>query len=114
MRWFVIKLLEIYKRWLSPALPHSCRFQPTCSEYAMEAIDRHGIARGAWLALARIARCHPLGGSGYDPVPVQSPSRQRQLGIWPELHNFYPEHARAGTAISGRRCSASNRGTGTA
>ena len=68
MRWLVIQLICFYKRWISPALPVSCRFQPTCSEYAMEAIERHGILYGSVLALARLARCHPLGGSGYDPV----------------------------------------------
>ncbi len=69
MRWLAVQLIGFYKRWLSPALPVACRFQPTCSEYAMEAIERHGILGGAMLALARLARCHPLGSSGYDPVP---------------------------------------------
>lgn len=67
-----IQLIGLYKRWVSPALPVSCRFVPTCSEYAMEACDRHGLLRGAALALWRIARCNPLGGSGYDPVPVRT------------------------------------------
>jgi putative membrane protein insertion efficiency factor len=69
MRWLAGKLICFYKRWISPALPVSCRFQPTCSEYAMEAVDRHGFLCGALLALARVARCNPLGGSGHDPVP---------------------------------------------
>ena len=57
-------------RWLiSPVLPVSCRFQPTCSGYAIQAIDRHGPFVGAWLALVRIGRCHPWGGCGFDPVP---------------------------------------------
>ena len=75
MKWAVIKLIALYQRWISPALPVSCRFRPTCSEYAMEALDRYGVLRGARLALLRIARCNPLGGSGYDPVPAGSPSR---------------------------------------
>jgi len=58
-----------YQRFLSPLLGTNCRFQPTCSAYAVEAIDRHGAAKGGWLAARRIARCHPLGGRGYDPVP---------------------------------------------
>lgn len=58
-----------YKRWISPMLPHACRFVPTCSEYAMEAIERHGAMRGSLLALARLLRCHPLARAGYDPVP---------------------------------------------
>ena len=71
MKWVAIKLIELYKRWISPVLPPSCRFLPTCSEYAMEALDRHGILGGTWLALLRILRCNPLGGSGYDPVPAR-------------------------------------------
>jgi putative membrane protein insertion efficiency factor len=69
MSWLAIRLIGLYKRWISPALPLSCRFVPTCSEYAMEAIDRHGMLLGAILALRRLLHCHPLGGSGYDPVP---------------------------------------------
>jgi len=57
-------------RWLiSPLLGPACRFEPTCSHYAELAVERHGAAYGAWLALRRLARCHPLGGSGFDPVP---------------------------------------------
>ena len=59
----------VYQRLISPLTPASCRFAPTCSAYAAEAIRRHGPARGLRLALARIAKCHPWGGSGYDPVP---------------------------------------------
>jgi len=70
MRWLAIQLIGLYQRCLSPALPVSCRFVPTCSEYAMEAIDRHGLFFGAILALGRLLRCNPLGGSGYDPVPI--------------------------------------------
>ncbi len=50
-------------------LPNACRFVPTCSEYAMEAVEQHGALRGTWLAIARVLRCHPFAGSGYDPVP---------------------------------------------
>lgn len=58
-----------YRLSISPLLPPSCRFTPTCSEYAIEALRRHGPFKGSWLALRRISRCHPWGGSGYDPVP---------------------------------------------
>jgi putative membrane protein insertion efficiency factor len=61
--------VRIYRYLVSPMLPASCRFQPTCSAYALEAIARHGALRGGWLSLKRIGRCHPWGGSGCDPVP---------------------------------------------
>ncbi|MCI9285455.1 MAG: membrane protein insertion efficiency factor YidD [Muribaculaceae bacterium] len=61
--------IRFYQLCISPMLPAACRFTPTCSSYAIEAIQRHGPFRGSWLALKRIARCHPWGGSGYDPVP---------------------------------------------
>jgi hypothetical protein len=61
--------VRLYRRWISPALPPACRFVPSCSAYAQEALERYGAARGSWLALRRLLRCHPFGGSGYDPVP---------------------------------------------
>lgn len=61
--------VRAYQLLVSPLLPPSCRFLPSCSEYAAEAIERHGALRGVGLALHRLARCHPWGGSGYDPVP---------------------------------------------
>jgi putative membrane protein insertion efficiency factor len=65
----VLCLLWVYRRVISPVLPRSCRYTPTCSEYAEEAIRRHGAVKGIALSLRRIIRCHPLGGSGLDPVP---------------------------------------------
>jgi uncharacterized protein len=62
-------LIRAYQLGISPYLPQSCRYTPTCSAYAQEAISKHGPWKGSWLALRRIGRCHPLGGSGYDPVP---------------------------------------------
>ncbi len=61
--------LRGYQRFLSPLLPHSCRYVPTCSQYAMEAVELHGAWRGSLLALRRLLRCHPFAGSGLDPVP---------------------------------------------
>lgn len=65
----ILGLIRFYRRAVSPFLPPSCRFTPTCSVYAETAIGRHGIRRGGWLALRRLARCHPFGGRGHDPVP---------------------------------------------
>jgi uncharacterized protein len=61
--------LHGYQRHISPSLGTLCRYEPTCSHYAAEAIQRYGLVRGAWLALRRLSRCRPLGGSGFDPVP---------------------------------------------
>jgi uncharacterized protein len=65
----LIALVRAYQLTLSPWLGRQCRYLPTCSHYAIEAIQTHGARRGAWLAAARIGRCHPWGRSGYDPVP---------------------------------------------
>ena len=62
-------LLRVYQGAISPWLGPRCRFQPTCSNYAIEAVEGHGVLRGGWLAVRRIARCHPLNPGGYDPVP---------------------------------------------
>ncbi len=69
MKRFLVFWIRAYQAGLSPLLPASCRFMPTCSEYAREAVEKHGPARGSWLAAKRIARCHPFGGRGLDPVP---------------------------------------------
>jgi hypothetical protein len=62
-------LIRLYQITLSPILGGACRFEPSCSAYALEAVERHGAVRGARLALARLLRCHPFGAAGYDPVP---------------------------------------------
>jgi uncharacterized protein len=69
----VLNMLRGYKWAISPLFPPACRYVPTCSEYAMEAIDRYGIFRGGWMGLARLLRCHPFVRGGYDPVTVHAP-----------------------------------------
>ena len=64
-----IFLVKVYRTLISPLTPASCRFQPTCSHYTIEALQKHGLLRGGRLAIKRIFSCHPWGGSGYDPVP---------------------------------------------
>ncbi|HLF45609.1 MAG TPA: membrane protein insertion efficiency factor YidD [Chitinophagaceae bacterium] len=64
-----IALIKIYQWVISPLLGPKCRFTPTCSQYAAEALKKHGVIKGVWLAIKRIFRCHPWGGNGYDPVP---------------------------------------------
>ncbi|MCQ2114288.1 MAG: membrane protein insertion efficiency factor YidD [Bacteroidaceae bacterium] len=67
--WILCLPIHFYRRCISPLLPPSCRFTPTCSEYALEALRKHGPLKGTLLAIWRILRCNPWGGSGYDPVP---------------------------------------------
>jgi len=69
LAWPLILFVRGYQLFLSPFLPPSCRYTPSCSAYAIEALQRHGALRGSWLAARRIARCHPFRAGGYDPVP---------------------------------------------
>lgn len=69
MRRVVLGLIRFYRAAISPLLPSSCRYVPTCSEYAETAVERFGALRGGWMAVRRVLRCHPFGGSGPDPVP---------------------------------------------
>lgn len=65
----LIGVIRLYQVLVSPALPNACRYEPSCSRYAAESITRYGALKGSWLAMKRLARCHPFGGHGYDPVP---------------------------------------------
>lgn len=71
-QWVLLRLIRLYQLALSPFIGNQCRFTPTCSHYAHEAISRHGALRGAWLAICRVGRCHPWHPGGYDPVPDSS------------------------------------------
>lgn len=77
----MLALLRSYKRWISPALPPACRYVPTCSEYAMEAVATRGALRGLLLAAWRLLRCHPLARGGYDPVPQPPPACEHAHGL---------------------------------
>jgi putative membrane protein insertion efficiency factor len=72
--WPLFGLVWLYRYAISPLLGANCRFQPSCSSYALEALQRYGGFKGGWLMLKRISRCHPWGGSGYDPVPINTGS----------------------------------------
>lgn len=68
MKFLVLDFLRLYKTFISPFLPPACRFEPTCSEYAMQAVEKYGALRGTWLGVKRILRCQPFSKGGYDPV----------------------------------------------
>ncbi|MDM9630961.1 membrane protein insertion efficiency factor YidD [Robiginitalea aurantiaca] len=69
-----ISMIRGYQKYISPLTPPSCRYLPTCSQYSIEALQKHGLRKGGWLAIKRIGSCHPWGGSGYDPVPEKEES----------------------------------------
>jgi putative membrane protein insertion efficiency factor len=81
MKSVVIAILQFYKRWISPSLRPSCRYVPTCSEYAMEAIDRYGIIRGGAMSAWRLLRCHPFVKGGYDPVVKDASSAPEATNV---------------------------------
>ena len=76
----IVGLLRGYKRFVSPLLPPACRFHPTCSEFAAEAVQLHGARRGVWIGVLRIARCHPWSKGGFDPVPEPLQPERPQVG----------------------------------
>ena len=83
LNWALRMLIRCYQLTISPLLLPSCRYLPSCSDYAVEAIGRHGVLIGLVLALRRLARCHPWGGSGYDPVPATSGADRSRLSMGP-------------------------------
>jgi putative membrane protein insertion efficiency factor len=81
-----LRVLRAYQWAISPLFPPACRYVPTCSEYAMEAVERYGPLRGGWITLGRILRCHPLGGSGYDPVVKIHPAQKNSESSCASCH----------------------------
>ncbi|MDX1994922.1 MAG: membrane protein insertion efficiency factor YidD [bacterium] len=77
MKWLALGAIRFYQKFISPLLPSSCRFYPSCSHYTYEAIQIHGVFRGTWMGMRRISRCHPFNPGGYDPVP---PKKERKTG----------------------------------
>ncbi len=69
MKYAVLSAIWVYQKTLSPILPTSCRYYPSCSHYSQEAVEKYGVVKGIWLGVKRLGRCRPLGGQGYDPVP---------------------------------------------
>ena len=76
-RLILARAVRLYQLLLSPIMPPRCRHLPTCSDYAIEALREHGVLRGGWLAVRRIARCHPFGTSGFDPIPPREEAPRR-------------------------------------
>jgi len=71
MKFLILKFIKLYQNYLSPLLGPSCRFHPTCSEYALQAIENFGVIKGGFLAIKRILKCNPWGGNGFDPIPKE-------------------------------------------
>lgn len=82
--WLLVGLLTVYRRFISPLLGPRCRFYPSCSAYALEAVQVHGALRGSWLALRRLSRCHPFHAGGIDPVPGTELERDSAVAAGPD------------------------------
>lgn len=94
----LLALIRGYQLLISPMFPPSCRYFPTCSDYARQAVTRHGPLKGGWLALCRLLRCHPWGGLGYDPVPEKggekTPEEKSGLGLCPDGRHLHHQPGR--------------------
>lgn len=89
MKAVLITLIKFYQKTISPSLPSSCRFYPTCSHYSIDAIKIHGVFKGSWLAMSRIIRCNPFNPGGYDPVPGKHKHVHFHIETKYDLTNFY-------------------------
>jgi uncharacterized protein len=87
MKFVMIWLIKGYRMFISPLFPPTCRFQPTCSMYAIDAIARFGVIKGSWLAVRRILRCHPFHPGGYDPVPEVAGSKKKSCSCCEKKEN---------------------------
>lgn len=88
----LIGLVRLYQYTISPLMPPRCRFYPSCSHYACDALQEHGALRGSWLTIQRLLRCHPWGGEGYDPVPPKGRhASDHELGL-PQPHHCHERH----------------------
>ncbi|WP_081585440.1 membrane protein insertion efficiency factor YidD [Amphibacillus xylanus] len=76
MKWLLLKIIQFYRKYISPNTPPSCRFHPTCSEYGLTAISRFGAIKGSYLTIVRILKCNPFHSGGYDPVPEKKSKKQ--------------------------------------
>jgi putative membrane protein insertion efficiency factor len=83
LRAALVTVIRFYQKGISPYLPSACRYTPSCSAYAIEALEAHGAMRGSWLTARRLLRCHPWGGHGYDPVPPRKMRDGRSKGAAP-------------------------------
>lgn len=101
-RWPVLLLIRFYQRVISPWTPPSCRYYPSCSQYAYQAVERHGLGRGGWLAVRRLGRCHPWAAGGVDHVPPARGTTDSSRDIHTDIHSTVPSAAHGDQAAAPR------------